>query len=432
MGKPGIWLKQFLTGRKDKGDKAVKDKEKVAAAGIVSQNVSRSSGTNPATPVVYPLMTPRAKRRWSFRRSSANSAAPLAVQSVVSIAEDVRKKGVTAVAERTVEEAAAVKIQSAFRSYLARKALRALRGLVKLQALVRGHLVRERTKETLRCMQALVTAQARARAQRLHMADDAVKPYALWPANPCKSNQDFKFWNPYQARSEVYGPGQEIDRGIVEEDVKIVEMDLGEWKPSVKYRNSYLHPNHPQPDRMHFPFPRSHFNQDYHQKQSPAPSAVTEASPRTCGGHFEDDSFYTVQSSPQCYSAMSNPDPCRIPFSIPRTEYAASLSYDCPFYPNYMANTESSLAKVRSQSAPKQRTPDYFERQASRRRPSMEGRGGIPRGSSRMQRSSSHVGSAVQGYQYPQPPWSAKQQDHRHDEHEPVQIFGFVGREGLN
>ncbi|KAI4369647.1 hypothetical protein MLD38_018068 [Melastoma candidum] len=400
MGKPGKWLKYFLTGRKDKGDKAVKDKEKVAAAGIISQNDCPVTVGNPATPVVYPPMTPREKRRWSFRRSSANSAAPVAVHSGISEAEEVQRKDVRAVTECTVEEAAAVKIQSAFRSYLARKALCALRGLVKLQALVRGHLVRERAKETLRCMQALVTAQARARAQRLHMVDDVVKSYAVRQTNPRKSNQDFKSRNPYQ----------EIDRGTMEENVKIVEMDLGEWKLSANYQNSYLHPNHPQPERMRCPVPRGHFNLGNHQQESPALSAETEVSPRTCSGHFEDES-YAVQSSPQCFSAMSNPDPCRIPFSIPRPECAASVSYECPFYPNYMANTESSRAKARSQSAPKQRAPDCFERQTSRRRPSMEGRGGIPKGSSRMQRSSSHVGSAIQGYQYPPPPWSAKQLD---------------------
>lgn len=54
----------------------------------------------------------------------------------------------------------------------ARKALCALRGLVKLQALVRGHLVRKQAKVTLRCMQALVTAQARARTQRIRMVSE--------------------------------------------------------------------------------------------------------------------------------------------------------------------------------------------------------------------------------------------------------------------
>ena len=54
----------------------------------------------------------------------------------------------------------------------ARKALCALRGLVNLQALVRGHWGRKQAKATLRCMQALVTAQVRARAQRIQMGSE--------------------------------------------------------------------------------------------------------------------------------------------------------------------------------------------------------------------------------------------------------------------
>ncbi|KAG8387419.1 hypothetical protein BUALT_Bualt02G0019500 [Buddleja alternifolia] len=68
------------------------------------------------------------------------------------------------------EEWAATHIQTAFRGFLARRALCALKGLVRLQALVRGHAVRKQAATTLRCMQALVRVQARVRARRVRMA----------------------------------------------------------------------------------------------------------------------------------------------------------------------------------------------------------------------------------------------------------------------
>ncbi|KAI3900337.1 hypothetical protein MKW92_006932 [Papaver armeniacum] len=67
------------------------------------------------------------------------------------------------------EERAATKIQSHYKGYLARRALKALRGLVKLQALVRGHNVRKQAEMTMRCMQAIVRVQARTKADRLRL-----------------------------------------------------------------------------------------------------------------------------------------------------------------------------------------------------------------------------------------------------------------------
>ncbi|KAK6929917.1 protein of unknown function DUF4005 [Dillenia turbinata] len=435
MGKAGKWLRNFLTGKKDKEKEKEKEKEKNAK---IQPSTSVTENTT-TTPISTTPTTPKEKRRWSFRRSSATAASPKDLNSTDSVvsstaplpsmqaimdSESEQKKQAMAVAAATAaaadaavaaaqaaaamirltaaangratakEEAAAIKIQAAFRSFLARKALCALRGLVKLQALVRGHLVRKRATATLRCMQALVTVQARARAQRIRMVEET-KPMNPRPSTHRKSIQENRIRHSYH----------ETDRGM-EENIKIVEMDIGETKGSIKSRQSYS--NHPQAEgmdhrnSMHHANPRLHTRQD-NQQISPAPSALTDISPRACSGHFEDYSFTTAQSSPQCYSAMSKIDQTKVPFAFPRQENAESLSYEYPFYPGYMANTESSRAKARSQSAPKQRPPDSFERQPSRRRPSIEGRN-VPR-AVRMQRSSSHVGAAVQGYQYP---WSIK------------------------
>ncbi|XP_047336258.1 protein IQ-DOMAIN 19-like [Impatiens glandulifera] len=378
MGKPGKWIRNLLTGKKDK------EKQKNNAS-----NHHHLSDTPISTPLTPPPTTPKEKRRWSFRRSSAGTptkdnnppsnnaqdhhhALPVAAAADASVAA-LAVIRLTGVRSNQMEQLYAVKIQSFFRGYLARKALSALKGLVKLQALVRGHLVRKQATATLRCMQALVTAQNRARAQRLIRISDG---------------------------GRIRQTYQEIDRGI-EENIKIVEMDLGESRTTTTTRNRnscYSIPNYPQTDHHRFsthsvPNRPSSRQQD-HRDVSPAPSALTDVSPRAYSGHFED---YSALSSPQCYSTVMSKQEQEL--------YAESLPYDYeyPFFPNYMANTESSRAKARSQSAPKSRPPEPFEKQPTKRRPSIEGRN-VPR-AVRMQRSSSHVGATAQNYQYP---WSIK------------------------
>ncbi|CAL0326211.1 unnamed protein product [Lupinus luteus] len=69
------------------------------------------------------------------------------------------------------EECSAIKIQTAFRGYLARKALKALKGIVKLQAIIRGRSVRRQAMSTLKCLQSIVNIQSQVCARRLQMVE---------------------------------------------------------------------------------------------------------------------------------------------------------------------------------------------------------------------------------------------------------------------
>uniref|UniRef100_A0A0D3G425 DUF4005 domain-containing protein n=1 Tax=Oryza barthii TaxID=65489 RepID=A0A0D3G425_9ORYZ len=123
--------------------------------------------------------------------AAAADAAVAAAQAAVAVVRLTSKGRSAPVLAATVAgdtrslAAAAVRIQTAFRGFLAKKALRALKALVKLQALVRGYLVRRQAAATLQSMQALVRAQATVRAHRSGAGAAANLPHLhhapFWP-----------------------------------------------------------------------------------------------------------------------------------------------------------------------------------------------------------------------------------------------------------
>ncbi|CAL4910018.1 unnamed protein product [Urochloa decumbens] len=263
--------------------------------------------------------------------------------------------------------AAAVRIQTAFRGFLAKKALRALKALVKLQALVRGYLVRRQAAATLHSMQALVRAQATARARR---AGAGVLPHLHHP--PVRPRYSLQERYADDTRSEHGGAAAYGSRRLsasvesssygYDRSPKIVEVDPGrpnksrssssrrasstltmldaggssggeDWcansacSPLPCYLSGVGGP--PHPPRIAVPTSRQFPDYDWCAPEKARPA--------------------TAQSTPRYHHLHVNA-PATPTKSV--AAYSPSLHGGCP---NYMSSTQASEAKSRSQSAPKQR-----------------------------------------------------------------------------
>ncbi|KAF3954083.1 hypothetical protein CMV_020527 [Castanea mollissima] len=308
------------------------------------------------------------------------------------------------------EEWAALKIQAAFRGSLARKALRALKGLVKLQALVRGHIERKRTAEWLQRMQALLRAQARARAGRAQISESSQSSskshfHHTGPATPekfehairCKStrsdqspmltrngsksnrrligNQDEArlSWN----RSDSRKDGCSIKTGTTDDEKsdKILEIDSGKPHFTTKRKN-VLHSSHHvlTSDQCSHSFTTSKDSTAHQTVPSPSSCEVQSLTPLKFSHEVEDSPFCTADNSPQFYSASSRGGVSKSsPFTPTKSDGSRSFLSGYSDHPSYMSYTESSRAKVRSLSAPKQRP--HYERTSSTKRYSVHGFG---------------------------------------------------------
>ncbi|KAF5737554.1 hypothetical protein HS088_TW13G00439 [Tripterygium wilfordii] len=98
--------------------------------------------------------------------TTATAVAPLATAEVVKVAAVARFAG------KSREEVACIKIQTAFRGYLARRAIRALRGLFRLKSLMEGPAVKRQAITSLRCMQTLARVQSQIRSRRIRMSEE--------------------------------------------------------------------------------------------------------------------------------------------------------------------------------------------------------------------------------------------------------------------
>ncbi|OVA14144.1 IQ motif [Macleaya cordata] len=342
------------------------------------------------------------------------------------------------------EDWAALKIQSTFRGYLARRALRALKGLVKLQALVRGHIMRKKTADTLRRMQALVRVQVRARAGRSHVSEfrypnqKSSLSQQPGPATPEKYERGIRSnstrhdrpsslkrngsnpnhrdivdqdrvqmgWN-WLDRWMDENSGNHIRESLMktgppddEKSDKILEIDPGKPHLNSKFKNSFSSARHTSnTDRNSHSFTTIDSpskDSTTAQLSAPSTSSGEVQSVRRFPREVEDAVFCTADNSPQFYSASSrHGSERRGPFTPAKSECSRSFLSGYSDYPNYMANTESSRAKVRSQSAPKQRLE--FEKSSSMKRYYVHGFGEL-RSSSTQRGSTLHANFTSKAY----------------------------------
>lgn len=129
----------------------------------------------PKTP---PFLTPRASspKAASIRVTSPRAYSQKAASPKAAYSRDVsRKKEIKSYGpERTLQNRHlfAIKIQAAYRGYMARKGYRALRGLVRLQGVVRGQNVKRQTENAMKVMQLLVRIQTQIQSQRTHASNN--------------------------------------------------------------------------------------------------------------------------------------------------------------------------------------------------------------------------------------------------------------------
>ncbi|CAN6336494.1 unnamed protein product [Urochloa humidicola] len=293
--------------------------------------------------------------------AAAADAAVAAAQAAVAVVRLTSKGRVAPAAGGRA--AAAIRIQTAFRGFLAKKALRALKALVKLQALVRGYLVRRQAAATLHSMQALVRAQATARARRA-AAGVPLLPHLHHP--PVRPRYSLQERYADDMRSEhggaAYGGSRRMSASVesssygYDRSPKIVEVDPG--RPRSRSSSSSRRASSP------LLVDASSGGEDWcaNSACSPLPCYLSGGGggpPRIAvptSRQFPDHDWCapekarpaTAQSTPR-YHLHAPPTPTK---SVAAYSPSLSLHGGCP---NYMSSTHASEAKSRSQSAPKQR-----------------------------------------------------------------------------
>ncbi|KAJ1285124.1 hypothetical protein BS78_03G256200 [Paspalum vaginatum] len=169
MGKsPGKWIKSVLLGKKSTKSGSTKTNELATNNNGYSTGEERACSEN--SPVISEPVLVTTHKNGAVNGKAENTNLP----SDMLGKQDLHTRSIieskTSGSGQLGEDQAAVKAQAAFRGYLARRSFRALKGIIRLQALIRGHLVRRQAVSTLHTTWLIVKLQALVRGRNVRLS----------------------------------------------------------------------------------------------------------------------------------------------------------------------------------------------------------------------------------------------------------------------
>ncbi|XP_061373431.1 protein IQ-DOMAIN 14 isoform X2 [Gastrolobium bilobum] len=367
----------------------------------------------PKTPPVVPprAVSPRAPspRNASPRALSPRVASPKAASS--RIVHHHKEVGHRPEPTLRNQHASATKIQATYRGYMARRSFRALKGLVRLQGVVRGQNVKRQTVNAMKHMQLLVRVQSQIQSRRIQMLENQARYQAefkndkdvastlgkltLGHASEAGNNDEWD--DSLLTKEEIEARLQrKVEAMIKRERAMAFAYSHQLWKATPKstqtpvtdmrsggfpwwwnwlerqlpaaanpqerqvLNNFQLTPSRPYSEQKTSPRPASSTHMRHHfafdNMDTPTPKS-TKSTILTSSKPARTPPYRTPQANSSSFSKHTRPRAvgANSPFDVPLKDDDSLTS--CPPFsvPNYMTPTVSAKAKVRASSNPRER-----------------------------------------------------------------------------